>query len=246
MTAKETRAQAREALTGQWGKTILFLIIYSIITAVISLVLKFIPFIGSAIELIISIPLSIGLTATFMKIKRKEQFEYFDFINTSIEMFGKSWGIVGHIIVKMLIPVILLIISIVIISAGFIMLAAKEAGPVNIGAVLIITVGIILYIVSIIWTMIKGYLYAITSQLLIDNENMTTLDIVEKSETLMNGNRMKFFFLNLSFIGWAILASFTFGIGLLWLIPYIAISGICFYDNIANDSKNIEVEEISE
>ena len=40
MTAKETRAQAREALTGQWGKTILFLIIYSIITAVISLVLN--------------------------------------------------------------------------------------------------------------------------------------------------------------------------------------------------------------
>jgi uncharacterized membrane protein len=48
----------------------------------------------------------------------------------------------------------------------------------------------------------------------------------------MLGNKAKSFRLGLSFIGWAILSIFTFGIGLLWLIPYMNVSVAKFYDDI--------------
>ena len=46
---------------------------------------------------------------------------------------------------------------------------------------------------------------------------------IEKSMAMMEGNKMKLFMLDLSFIGWAILCIFTLGIGLLFLQPYVAL-----------------------
>ena len=65
---------------------------------------------------------------------------------------------------------------------------------------------------------------------------MSGKDIVEKSKELMTGNRWKFFCLELSFVGWFILASFTCGIGHLWLIPYILIAEVVFYEALAKKS----------
>ena len=76
-----------------------------------------------------------------------------------------------------------------------------------------------------------------------DNPNLSSKEVVEESEKLMTGNRGKYFVLQLSFIGWAILACLTFGIGFLWLTPYITISTICFYEALAGKSDSpIEVD----
>lgn len=57
----------------------------------------------------------------------------------------------------------------------------------------------------------------------------------------MQGKRSKLFFLQLSFIGWAILAVFTFGIGYLWLLPYMQFATIAFYDFVAGNDITAEV-----
>ena len=49
---------------------------------------------------------------------------------------------------------------------------------------------------------------------------------------------MKYFFMMCRFIGWFILATCTFGIGFLWLVPYVHISDAKFYDDILK-SQNI-------
>ena len=54
----------------------------------------------------------------------------------------------------------------------------------------------------------------------------------------MKGNKGNCFVLTLSFIGWAILAALTFGIGMLWLMPYIQVSMVCFYEHIINKNSN--------
>lgn len=43
---------------------------------------------------------------------------------------------------------------------------------------------------------------------------------------------MKLFLLDLSFIGWAILCIFTFGIGLLFLKPYMQVAHAAFYEDL--------------
>ena len=53
----------------------------------------------------------------------------------------------------------------------------------------------------------------------------------------MKGKKGDYFVLMLSFIGWAILACFTFGIGMLWLYPYIQVSLVSFYEACLDNEK---------
>lgn len=95
---------------------------------------------------------------------------------------------------------------------------------------------IAMWVVSI-WATCKGLLYVLSYYIAYDNPEMTAKDAVQKSEDLMKGNRWKFFVLQLSFIGWAILACITFGIGYFWLIPYMMITFICFYEALLNKNN---------
>ena len=70
-----------------------------------------------------------------------------------------------------------------------------------------------------------------------DNPSMSGKEAVEKSAELMKGNVGALLCLDLSFIGWAILAIATLGIGFLWLIPYIQVSEINFYKNLTGELK---------
>lgn len=92
----------------------------------------------------------------------------------------------------------------------------------TVGAVLLV------FVYTLLWTLllvipgiIKAYSYSMTFYILRENPEMTAGDAITASQKMMDGHKMDLFLLSLSFIGWAILASITFGIGYLWLIPYI-------------------------
>ena len=54
---------------------------------------------------------------------------------------------------------------------------------------------------------------------------------------MMIGHKWRLFCLEFSFIGWTLLAAiFTFGIGMLWVIPYREAAIAAFYDDLANRS----------
>lgn len=55
---------------------------------------------------------------------------------------------------------------------------------------------------------------------------------MDESQKLMDGNKWKLFMLQLSFFGWALLCGFTFGIGYLWLNPYMQTATAVFYDEL--------------
>lgn len=63
-------------------------------------------------------------------------------------------------------------------------------------------------------------------------ESVTVTQAITESRQLMNGHKWEYFVLQLSFIGWAILANLTFGIGYLWLVPYIETTNAAFYQNL--------------
>ena len=52
---------------------------------------------------------------------------------------------------------------------------------------------------------------------------------------MMRGHKWRLFCLQISFIGWAILAGLTCGIGVLWLTPYTEASTAIFYLELAGD-----------
>lgn len=85
-----------------------------------------------------------------------------------------------------------------------------------------------------------------------ENKNMT--DMFHKSMELVNGHRVEFYGLVLSFIGWMILAIFTLGILYIWLVPYmlvamsnwyLALKGEVKYDDGESGISNIAIIAIS-
>ena len=94
---------------------------------------------------------------------------------------------------------------------------------------------------------IKHYSYAMTDYILKDESELCNNAAIERSMAMMEGNKMKLFLLDLSFIGWAILCLFTFGIGFFVLQPYMQVSHAAFYEDLKAQQGgiNINVEAVS-
>ena len=92
---------------------------------------------------------------------------------------------------------------------------------VAIGCILLIVPGIILYC---------GL--SMTYLILIDRPELSGIDALQESWRMMNGHKMEFFCLNCRFIGWSLLCCLTFGIGFLWLSPYMYGAYCNFYRNL--------------
>lgn len=79
---------------------------------------------------------------------------------------------------------------------------------------------------------IAAIAYSQTFFILADDDKVSGTKALARSQKMMSGNKAKFFGLCLRFTGWFILCLFTFGIGFLWLVPYMQVSFANFYDDI--------------
>ena len=68
---------------------------------------------------------------------------------------------------------------------------------------------------------IKSYEYAMIPYILADKPELSTSEAFLWSKKMMSGNKFRLFKLELSFIGWQFLCLFTFGIGFMFLQPYM-------------------------
>ena len=80
---------------------------------------------------------------------------------------------------------------------------------------------------------IASYSYSMMHFVMAENPDMGANEAIRESKRLMKGNKWRFFCLQLSFIGWELLAIFfTAGIGLLWVVPYQQAAYAAFYRDI--------------
>lgn len=220
----------------------------------------------SIIITIIGVPLSFGLTFSLFKFFNAEDVKIFDFLKLGFNNFKRSWGITFQIIKKMILPLTLLLVSFILFVYAFSsffwsftvsMITLFWAPFSYIRSILpilmpfevslyVMPLSFIAFIISMIWTITKSFYYKLAYLIAVDNPDMTSKNAVLKSEELMTGNRSKLFWLQLSFIGWAILSAFTFGIGMLWLAPYMQFAIIAFYKYISGNNQNIEAKVVTD
>ena len=103
---------------------------------------------------------------------------------------------------------------------------------------------LLLYVSGII----KGISYSQALYIISENPEMGAREAITKSRQMMDGHKMEYFVLCLSFIGWALLGSLTFGILYIWLTPYMSATFANFYNSLkANDEPVLaEAEEVAE
>ena len=247
MPPSEIKKDAKVALKGKWGKGICILLAYMLFTFALGFVEGIfenndILFVLIEIAvLLISVPLSFGLTISFIKLKRGEDIKAFGFIKDGFSRFSKSWGISLRTLLKLLLPIVCIILAVLLILGLTIFNAISDASNSFLNII-----SVIVYISSIVYVVSRALLYTISYYISYDNPELSSKECVLKSEELMKGNRGNYFLLELSFIGWAILTCFTFGIGLLWLVPYLQVAVVCFYERVAKIEAKTTKEVVEE
>lgn len=93
--------------------------------------------------------------------------------------------------------------------------------------------------------MIKGISYSLVGYLLADEKykDRPARELLKLSEEMMNGHKMDYFVLNLSFIGWIFVGYITCGIYFIWLMPWIQITNVKFLSDIKNAYEGVSSTE---
>lgn len=97
-------------------------------------------------------------------------------------------------------------------------------------------------IYTILWTLlliipgiIKSCAYSQTYYVLRDNPELKYNAAIERSMAMMQGHKMQYFLLCLSFIGWYLLTILTLGILTFWVLPYISCTMAHYYEYVKEE-----------
>lgn len=90
---------------------------------------------------------------------------------------------------------------------------------------------------------IAGFKYAMAPFIMAENPEMTASEAITASKDLMDGHKWELFCLNFSFIGWELLGAITFGIGALFVAPYMNAAYAAFYRNLCPKADSRPVVE---
>lgn len=222
------REEARSRLVGRYGEVILYTIIVTVITGIItSLTDSFRPEIQngvivdqgipalvtlfSAISFLVSAGITYSTTSLYIDVADGGNFEIFDKLKSGfVEEYGRN-------------------IVLVFMEGLFIFL----------WSLLLIIPGII-----------KSYAYSMSMYLAVKDRGLSGMDAITKSKNLMYGSKTELFLLDLSYIGWYLLSILTLGILLLWVIPRHQTARTLFFNDIyfANfgDPSETETENVQE
>ena len=203
--------QAREALSGRWGLAVGAFFVYMLIVALLS---------------------SYSLSREISNIN----------------------GVVRSITISSSILLLLIIGALELGAATFsLAIARKEEARLNmifsgfnhygktLGLSLLMALFVILWtLLLIIPGIIAALSYSMAYFIMSDDPNIGIMEAINKSKKMMYGYKWKYFCLGLRFIGWMILGILSLGIGLLWVIPYIYISYAKFYEDLKNNSLEVQ------
>ena len=85
---------------------------------------------------------------------------------------------------------------------------------------------------------VKGYAYAMTPFIMAENPDMSASEAIAVSIELMDGHKSELFTLDLTFLGWSLLAALTLNIGNLALNPYKNAARAAFYKDLTSHTTS--------
>ena len=108
----------------------------------------------------------------------------------------------------------------------------------NVGTYLLMMVYLMLWtMLFIIPGVVKAISYSMTIYIRNDHPEYTANQAITESRRMMNGHKMEYFLLQLSFIGWMIVGYFCCGVGTLWVTAYITTTNAHFYEELKNQNE---------
>ena len=85
---------------------------------------------------------------------------------------------------------------------------------------------------------------AMSYMIYLDDPQKRVTEIIRQSISMMKGNKFRYFYMILSFLGYWALILLSIGIAALWVIPYQNMTVVQFYKDLRDNSNYAEVEEL--
>lgn len=219
----------KQQLKGNWKAPVLLTLAYLAISIIASMFQEEASsFITTVIMFLVVWAIStwatVGIPNFYLEFLKKDGKAEFKDVLVSKNKLLKALGLTAilGIISFIVIFVTTSVITVTIIAAIF------SYNSINIGSIIAIILTVLLLVAYIIFT----YMVVQAPYIIIENEGIGLIEAMKLSAKIMKGNKWKYFVLQLSFIGWAILSIITLGIGFLWLIPYVTLASTNFYKNL--------------
>lgn len=98
--------------------------------------------------------------------------------------------------------------------------------------------GLLLFIPGIV----KGYSYSMTPFIMAEHPKLTASQAINLSQQMMDGHKMDLFILDLTFLGWSLLAALTGNLGYIALNPYMNAAYAAFYRQLQVENQYTSYE----
>lgn len=101
----------------------------------------------------------------------------------------------------------------------------------------------ILALIASVVSMIMGLYISLTFDLvyfvMIDDENLSMLQALKYTMNMVHTHRKRYLYMQLSFLGMLLLAGLSFGIGFLWVQPYMVQTTTLFYLDVKGELPEV-------
>jgi len=104
--------------------------------------------------------------------------------------------------------------------------------------------GLLISLYTFLWSLllvipgiVAALSYSMTFFIMKEHPEMDASQAIEASKTMMMGHKWELFGLIFSFIGWWILCFITFGLAMIYVMPYVHCAIVVFYQNLKHGSS---------
>ena len=235
MDLKKIKAKARKRLHGNYGLLICAMIIYSLVEALFSgtSILIFNRYMDIFFNIIIFGLLYEGLLSIVIKVARGKKTQLSDLFNKT-DLFWKTAAVT---IVLSAFTTLCTVMGLISGRSLYVFMNYQSDISTTLSSFMIF-IGILLIAAIVAFFIVMMIYFSQVYFVLYDNPKMSVFDIFGKSMDLIEEHKFEYLVFNLSFVGWAILGMFTFGLLYLWLAPYMFVSEALFYDDLKKLEKD--------
>ncbi|MCI7813762.1 MAG: DUF975 family protein [Lachnospiraceae bacterium] len=228
-SSAELKALARGYLQGRYTIAIeLILVCYMILFGLSEIGLlcfsmngfALIDLAGNFMISLLTIMVSTGLSYCFLAISRGWQVRITDLFFTFRFQPDKA------LILSLIYSVVMTVLELpsTVISSSFGQFSDYLNTNIFLALILILT-----SVVCLILSVIFQLAFAMCYYIYMDHPEMSVQQIIQTGFHMMKGNKVRLFYIYISFIGLILLSCLTCFIGLLWVLPYIQVTAAVFY-----------------
>lgn len=238
-TSSELKRLSREQLNGHWGIAIGANLLMQMITSALLMPFYFLLILtgGRTVQYITYMIAAFIIAAVSIVIQCGILRMYFGFARGEEVSIGMMFAEFSKRPFRyMLGYLLLMLIEMVCIMPGTICFSVGLVG----GTFLAIAIGAALYLVGTVIMIIVALRFSQVFIILLEHSEMGVMEAFHRSVELMEGNLGRLFYIELSFIGLALLGLLSCGIGMLWVTPYMMQVSVNFYRSLTGELDGTE------